>query len=49
MTIGNVIERLLRNYDRNKKDTGKTKPISDALYQTWKWASQYEKPRKVDK
>lgn len=51
MNIGNVITRLIREYDKVKDDKRIRKPLAKALHNTWLWADTYEKERKnvVDK
>jgi hypothetical protein len=41
-----VVKRFLETYEKAKKNEFVNKPISYALYQTWKWADTYEKPVK---
>lgn len=47
MRIDTAIKRLTENFNKAKNLGWVEKPISYALYQTWKWANTYEKPRKV--
>lgn len=41
-----AIKRFLENYEKAKNKEFVNKPISYALYQTWRWADTYERPRK---
>ena len=46
MRIDTVIKRLRSNYERARKNKNIIKkPISWALYQTWRWANEYEIPK----
>lgn len=45
MIIETAIKRVYSNYERAKKRKDIQKPIAWALYQTWKWANEYEKPK----
>lgn len=45
MTIGKVIDRLINEYLQCKDDEIIQKPLSFALYQTWKWVDRQEKVR----
>ena len=49
MMIKTAIKRLYNYYDLAKKQKVISKPLSWALYQTWKWADTYEKPRETKK
>ena len=42
MTIGKVVDELLKNYEYSKSQNWIEKPFSWALYQTWKWADEKE-------
>lgn len=44
-TVENAIRLFLELYDDNRKDKVVKKPISRALYQTWKWFDVNEKER----
>ena len=46
MTITTVIKRLESNYERAKQRKDIKKPIAWALYQTWRWADEYERRSK---
>ena len=46
MRTNTVIKRFLENYEKAKNKKLINKPISYALYQTWRWVDTYEKPRK---
>lgn len=46
MRTNTVVKRFLETYEKAKKNEFVNKPISYALYQTWKLADTYEKPRK---
>lgn len=41
MTLGNAIDRLWKECERARKKKIE-KPITRALYETWKWADAYE-------
>lgn len=45
MTIGKVIDRLIKEYLQCKDDEIILKPLSFALYKTWQWADRKEKMR----
>ena len=47
MKLEAITKRLATNYARAVKLKFVIKPMSYALYQTWQWANEYEKPRKV--
>ena len=51
MRLETVIGRFKANYERAVKMGHVVKPMSYALYHTWQWANEYEKPRepKADK
>ena len=46
MRLDTAIKRLNENYQKALKWDFVQKPVSWALYQTWKWADENEKPRK---
>ncbi len=46
MTLGRTITRLFDTYEKAKRNESIKKPIAWSLYQVWKWADSYEKPRK---
>ena len=46
VTIKQAIEHLGCTYHRYKNEPYVQKPISFALYQTWKYFDEREKPRK---
>lgn len=46
MQIERVIKKFLEFHDKAKKNDYIIKPVSWALYQTWKWSDEKEKPRK---
>lgn len=48
MTVGQVIDKFFKFKEQAVKMKGIEKPISYALYKTWKWADAYEKPRKEE-
>ena len=45
MTIGKVVDYFIREYNMAMDNNYVEKPISYALYQTWKWLDEKEKPR----
>ena len=45
MTIGKILDHLIDEVDKAIKDLHFNKPISYALYQTWKWCDEREKNR----
>lgn len=45
MRMKTAIKELWRNYDRAMDMEFIIKPISWALYQTWRWCDSKEKPR----
>ena len=47
MTIGKAIDYLIGEYFDAIQEEHIRKPISYALYQTWKWADGEEKSRKM--
>lgn len=47
MKTDTAIKRFIENYNKAKNLKWVQKPVSYALYHTWKWADTYEKPRKV--
>lgn len=47
MKLSTVITRLTKEYEKAKKDKHVRKPMSFALYQTWRWTEIYEKERTV--
>ena len=49
MTVGAVVEEFLIYYADALKKNYIRKPVSWALYQTWKWADVHEAERKEDK
>ena len=46
MRLDTAIKRLNENYQKALKWDFVQKPVSWALYQTWKWADENEKPKK---
>lgn len=46
MKLDTVIRHLRNIYDFVKDEDWVQKPVSYALYQTWKWANYWEKPKK---
>ena len=49
MTLGQVIDKFIKNRELALSRDYINKPISWALYETWKWANAYEKNRNEDK
>ncbi len=45
MTLGRVIKHFYELHSEAVSNRYIKKPISWALYQTWKWADEKEKPR----
>lgn len=45
MSIGQIIDRFLKEYNNAIKWDYVHKPKAYALYQTWKWVDAEEKPR----
>lgn len=48
MTIGKAIDHLISEYFNAIQREYIQKPISYALYLTWKWVDGKEKPRKME-
>lgn len=48
MRFSTVISRLTKEYEKAKELKFVRKPISYALYNTWKWSDRYEKARPVN-
>ena len=48
MKADTAIKEFYKNLGKAKVMSYINKPISWALYQTWKWADEREKPRGVD-
>ena len=46
MTIGNIIDRILKYHAESLIRTDIQKPFAWSVYQTWKWVDEQEKPRK---
>ena len=46
MNIVNVLAKVKKTYEVAMKDENIKKPISYALYNTWKWADAYEHEKK---
>lgn len=46
MMLEEVVAYLIAQYEQVKDKDYVDKPISYALYQTWKWADAHEKSRK---
>jgi hypothetical protein len=44
---GTAITKFKDYFEQTKDRKDIEKPISWALYQTWKWADAYEKPRRT--
>ena len=49
MKLDTVMGRLAANYTRALKQPYVIKPMSYALYHTWQWCNEYEKPRETGK
>ena len=49
MTLGKVVDYFISEYNKAIDSAWVQKPISYALYQTWKWLDEKEKPRKESK
>lgn len=49
MTIGKVVDHFIIEYNSAMNNPYVRRPISYALYQTWKWSEKIEKPRKDQK
>jgi hypothetical protein len=47
MTIGRIMEFILRKHVEALLNPSIHKPFAWALYETWKWVDENEKPRKV--
>lgn len=47
MTIRDVIDKLIENWKSALKKDYVRKPLSFALYETWKWANRNETVREV--
>lgn len=45
MTLGKVVDYFLKEYNKALKNSYVRKPISYALYHTWKMIDEKEKPR----
>lgn len=45
MRLSTAIKRLTKEYDAAVLKKSVRKPLSYALYHTWKWADTYEKER----
>lgn len=45
MTIKHALNHLAKEYEKASKKKFIIKPISYALYQTWRWADKLEKSR----
>ncbi len=45
MKVSTVVKRFTENFEKAAQRDSINKPISYALYQTWKWADTYEKPK----
>ena len=45
MTIGNVIDRILKYHAEALLDPVIKKPFAWSLFQTWKWVDEHEKSR----
>lgn len=49
MRYSTVMSHLAKEYERAMESKWIRKPISYALYQTWKWCDTYEKDRNEKK
>lgn len=47
MTIGRIMDFILRKHTEAVLNPNVQKPYAWAIYQTWKWVDENEKPRKV--
>lgn len=47
MTIGKVIDRILKYHAEALIRADIQKPFAWAVYQTWKWVDEHEKSRKA--
>lgn len=47
MTIGRIMDFMLRKHTEAVLNPNVQKPYAWALYKTWKWVDENEKPRKV--
>lgn len=45
MTIGNVIDRILKYHAEALLNPVIKKPFAWSIFQTWKWVDEHEKPR----
>lgn len=45
MTVGQIIDRFIKEYNNAKQIESIMKPYSFALHKTWLWADGLEKPR----
>ena len=45
LTVGKIVDYFLEEYNHSLKKKCVFKPISYALYQTWKWADVHEQSR----
>lgn len=45
MKLSTAIRHLTSYYDKAKNNPSIRKPVSYALYKTWRWANTYEKER----
>ena len=45
MTLGKVVDHFVCEYKAALNNSFVIKPMSYALYQTWKWLDDHEKPR----
>lgn len=48
ITPGTVIDKFMEFAKEGYNNKWVNKPLSWALYETWKWADEREKPRKRD-
>lgn len=48
ITLGKVLDKFMEKYAYALKWGYVRKPISWALYQTWKWVDENEKERQTD-
>ena len=47
MTIGRIMDFILRKHTEAVLNPIVQKPYAWAIYQTWKWVDENEKPREV--
>lgn len=47
MTIGRIMDFILRKHTEAVLNPTVQKPYAWALYKTWKWVDENEKPREV--